>query len=54
MIVKEGNKHVVKSHDGSKVLGRFASRKEAEAHLARVEMFKAMSKAKAPPKGGKE
>ncbi len=40
MIVKEGNKFVVKSHDGKKKLGEYATKAEAETRLKQVEVFK--------------
>lgn len=42
MIKQEGGKFVLYSKDGSKVLGRFASKAEAEKHEARVQAFKHM------------
>ena len=41
MIVKEGNKWVVKSHEG-KNLGTYDSKEAAQKRLAQVEMFKHM------------
>ena len=40
MIKKSGNKWVVKSHDGKKILGRHSSRPKAEAQLRAVEASK--------------
>lgn len=45
MIVKQGDKYVVKS-EGGKNLSRPMSREEAEKRLREVEMFKAMDKAR--------
>lgn len=46
MIVKTEEGHLVKSHDGSKVLGHYATRAQAEERLAKVEMFKKIAEAK--------
>lgn len=53
MIVKADGGHLVKSHDGSKVLGHYATRKEAEDRLAQVEMFKRMKGKNGKTKGDK-
>jgi hypothetical protein len=42
MIRLEKGKWVVKSEDGSKTMGTYATRKEAEKRLKQVEMFKHM------------
>lgn len=40
MIRKEGEKYVIKSEDGSKTLGTYATREEAEKRLREIEYFK--------------
>lgn len=40
MILKEGDKYVIKSEDGSKTLGSYATREEAEKRLREIEYFK--------------
>jgi hypothetical protein len=40
MIVKEGEKYVVKSHDGEKNLGSYKSHEAAQKRLQQVEYFK--------------
>lgn len=40
MILKEGDKYVIKSEDGSKTLGTYATREEAEKRLREIEYFK--------------
>ncbi len=40
MIEKKGTKYVVKSADGSKTLGTYASRKAAVKRLKEIEYFK--------------
>lgn len=40
MIHKEKSKWVLRSADGSKVLGRFDTKEEAEKHEKRVRYFK--------------
>lgn len=44
MIIKQGDKFVIKSEDGSKTLGTYATKEEAEKRLKQIEMFKAMKK----------
>lgn len=51
MIVKQGSQYVVKSADGTRELGRYASRKAAEERLAQVEMFKALGAKRGARKG---
>lgn len=40
VIRKENGKYVLRSKDGSRVLGRFDSRADAERHERRVNFFK--------------
>lgn len=40
MIVKEGSKYVVKSKDGKKRLGVFATLEAAKKRLGQIEYFK--------------
>ncbi len=40
MILKEGDKYVIKSEDGSKTLGTYATREEAEKRLREIDYFK--------------
>jgi len=40
MIVKEGNKYIVKSESGKKNLSKPVSKKQAKKRLAQVEYFK--------------
>lgn len=40
MIVKQGNKYVVKSEDGSKRLGTYSSHEAANRRLQQIEYFK--------------
>lgn len=40
MIRKEGEKYVIKSEDGSKTLGTYTTREEAEKRLREIEYFK--------------
>ncbi len=44
MIRKEGDKYVIKSEDGTKTLGTFATKEEAEKRLREIEYFKHRSK----------
>jgi hypothetical protein len=44
MIRKVGNKYVLYSHDGSKVLGTFASRAEALKREQQINYFKSRGK----------
>lgn len=46
MIRKEGSQYVVRSEDGTKVLGRSATRAGAKKRLAQVEYFKSLDKVK--------
>ena len=46
MIIKQGDKWVIKSADGSKVLGTYDTKEEALKRLAQIEWFK-----KNKPKG---
>lgn len=46
MIVKENGKFVVKSSDGSKVLGTYSTKKDAIMRLKQVEYFKNKPKTK--------
>ena len=39
MIVKDGDKYVLKSKDGNKVIGRFKTRKEAEDKEKEIQKF---------------
>ena len=48
MIRKENGKFVILNHDGTKKLGEYATREEAEKRLRQIEAFKYMAK-----KGGK-
>lgn len=48
MIRKVGNKFVIFNHDGTKKLGEYTSKEEAEKRLRQIEAFKYMAK-----KGGK-
>lgn len=50
MIRKEGFKYHVLSEDGSKKLGTYATREEAERRLREIEMFKKMKAAGKPQK----
>jgi hypothetical protein len=40
VIRKQGNHYVLKSHDGKKVLGRFATRAEAVKREREINYFK--------------
>jgi hypothetical protein len=40
VIVKEGGKYVVKSEDGTKVLGSYDTAEEAQARIRQVEYWK--------------
>lgn len=40
MIVKKGSKWILYTHDGKKVLGKFNTKKEAEAREAEIRFFK--------------
>lgn len=40
MILKIGDKYVIKSEDGKKTLGTYATREEAEKRLQQIEYFK--------------
>lgn len=40
MIVKQGDKYVIKSEDGSKILGTYPTRELAVKRLAQIEYFK--------------
>ena len=40
MIVKQGNRFLVKSQDGSKQLGAHSTREQAVKRLRQIEMFK--------------
>lgn len=40
MILKSGNKYIIKSEDGSKTLSTFNTREEAEERLRQIEYFK--------------
>lgn len=40
MIVKVGDKFVIKSEDGSKTLGTYTTKEEAEKRLKQIEYFK--------------
>ena len=42
MIRKEGDKYVIKSKDGSKNLGEYATEEEAKKRLKQIEFFKAL------------
>lgn len=44
LIVKQGNKFVVQSEDGSKVLGTYDTREQAETRLRQIEYFKSKGK----------
>lgn len=46
MIVKEKGKWILYSKDGSKVLGRFDSKKDAVKREIQIRYFKAVSKKK--------
>ncbi|MGD0331155.1 MAG: hypothetical protein ABSB40_12070 [Nitrososphaeria archaeon] len=46
MIVKENGKYKVKSEDGSKTLGTYATRGEAKKRLMEIEWFKSHPKKK--------
>lgn len=46
MIVKQGKKFVIKSEDGSKVLGTYATEAEARKRLGQIEFFKNAKKGK--------
>ena len=43
MIVKEGNKYVIKSEAG-KVMAEYDTKEEAQKRLAQIEYFKKMKK----------
>lgn len=40
MIIKVGDKFVIKSEDGSKTLGTYGTKEEAEKRLREIEYFK--------------
>lgn len=40
MIVKQGTKYVIKSEDGSKVLGTYDSKEQAVKRLRQIEFFR--------------
>ena len=40
MILKSGNKYIIKSEDGNKTLGTFNTKEEAEERLRQIEYFK--------------
>lgn len=40
MILKIDGKYVIKSEDGSKTLGTYSTREEAEKRLKQIEYFK--------------
>jgi hypothetical protein len=44
MIEERNGKWVVLSHDGSKVLGTYATEAEAKKRLAQIEMFRHQDK----------
>lgn len=46
MIRKENGKYVVKSEDGTKVLGTYETKEEAEKRLQQIEYFKHRDKQK--------
>lgn len=46
MIVKESNKYILKSKDGSKHLGTFNSREEALKREKQINFFKALEERK--------
>jgi len=46
MIIKQNGKYVIKSEDGSKTLGTYDTREEAEKRLKQIEYFKHKDKSK--------
>ena len=42
MVRKEGNKWVVLNHDGTKVLGTYESKEQADKRISQIEMFKSI------------
>ena len=40
MIVRQNNKYVIKSKEGTKILGSYATKEEALKRLAQIEYFK--------------
>lgn len=44
MIRKEGSKFIILNKDGTKKLGEYASKEEAEKRLKQIEFFKALQK----------
>lgn len=44
MVRKIGNKYVILNHDGTKKLGEYNTKEEAEKRLRQIEAFKYMSK----------
>ena len=46
MIVKQGSKWILKSKDGSKVLGTFDSKEEAQKREMQIQFFKHVKKTK--------
>lgn len=44
MVVKVGSQYHVKNHDGTKTLGKFATRTQAVKRLREIEYFKAQPK----------
>ncbi len=46
MILKQGDKYIIKSEDGSKILGTYSTKEEAEKRLHEIEYFKNKGKKK--------
>ena len=46
MVVKQGSEYVIKSSDGTKVLGTYKTKKEALDRLREIEFFKHLKKKK--------
>jgi len=44
MILKQGEKYIIKSEDGKKTLGTYDTREEAEKRLKQIEYFKNVKK----------
>ncbi len=50
MIVKKGDKYILMSHDGTKKLGEFDTKKEAEEREREINYFKHVKVADRGPK----
>ena len=47
MIIKQNNKYILKSKDGTKTLGSFKTKEEAIKREKQINFFKALKKEKA-------